>query len=381
MAKKKMTPFGVFIRVFCRTIAVMLVMLAVGFTSYAVTLHYYRSHDVSVDENVKELVLDIVSDAKVTDLAKNLICVTSGNRIEHMVLEIFNTNTLYMDYLTLPVDEEITLSNDLYQRLYAANAEIPQVFKLSNLHKYFEDSTVYEYAEVIVGELLSTEISFYTVMTKNQFQEVFSLKKGFADGTTTKTAVYKKKFWKICAGLKDEDSVSEYIEAMYDHGLLSNLSVKNRQKYAKNYAKLTKKNIHFYPSYLTAGDTVMFDAQTTGQALADILKNSLSYYTQWQQKEKMANAVSSVGKRIYVANGARVTGLAASYQEILVNAGYTVTGIGNYDGDVLEDTRILVREEGMGYDLLSYFNNASIETGELPEGIDIEIIVGAGDAG
>ena len=58
-----------------------------------------------------------------------------------------------------------------------------------------------------------------------------------------------------------------------------------------------------------------------------------------------------------------------------------MTGIGNYTDEILTDTRILVREDETGYDLLSYFQNASIETAELPEGIDIEIILGTADAG
>lgn len=198
MAKKKTTPFGIFIHMFFRTMGVLLLMLLAGFLSYYITLNYYRTNEIPVDDNVKEAVLDIVSDAKVTEVAQNLICVTDkkGKNIQHMFLEIFNTNANSLDYITLPIDDNITLSNDLYQRLYAANEEVPQVIKLSHLNQYFEKSTTFEYAEIIIGELLGTEISFYTIMPASQFKEIFRIKKGLADGSTCEIISYQKNFGK-----------------------------------------------------------------------------------------------------------------------------------------------------------------------------------------
>jgi len=385
MSKKKKTPFGIFIQMFAKTIVVLLLMLAVGFSSYFITLNYYRSHDVPIDDTVKDVVLDIVSDAKVTDIAKNLICVAkSTGDISHAILEVFNTNTCRMDYITLPIDEDITISNDLYQRLYAVNAQIPQVIRLSNLYKYFDNNTVYEYAEIIIGQMLNTEISFYTIMPKKQYDTVFRTKKGFSDGTTTKITTYKKSFWKVCAGLKDEESIGDYMKTFYDEGLISNLSVGNRQKYAKKLAALQKSNIHFYPSVLKkskAESDAVFDAEETSKLLADILTDSDRCYMEWKEKYTLANAEKSFDKNIYIANGARISGLASSYKEILVGEGYLITGIGNYDDEVITDTKILVREKGMGYDLLSFFSNASVEVADLPDNIDIEIILGTSDAG
>lgn len=384
MARKKATPFSVFLYMFLRTMGVMLLMLLVGFSSYYITINYYRAHETPVDDNVKEVILDIVSDAKVSDISKNLLCITNkaGNDIQYMILEIFNTKTSRLDYITLPVDEDITLPNDLYQRLYAANAEVPQVLKLSKLYKYFENSTVYEYAEVIVGELLNTEISFYTVMPQKLFKDIFNKKKGLSDGSTTKILSYKKSFWKICKGLTGKDIISSYIEQMYDGGMASNLSVNNRKKYADDYKNLQKKNIRFYPAFVKKTDTNhFFDTEKTAEMLTEILEDSDRYYLKWKSNADKVNSEPSYDKNIYIANGARISGLASSYQEILVNAGYTITGIGNYEEDILEDTKILVRKKGYGYDLLSYFKNASIEKAELSEGIDIEIILGTSDAG
>lgn len=384
MAKKKATPFGVFIHMFFRTMGVLLLMLLVGFISYYITLNYYRTNEIPVDDNVKEAVLDIVSDAKVTEVAKNLICVTDnkGKNMKYIFLEVFNTNTSSLDYINLPIDDNITLSNDLYQRLYAANEEVPQVIKLSHLEQYFEKSTMFEYAEIIVGELLGTEISFYTIMPISQFKEIFRIKKGLADNSTCEIISYQKKFWKTCLSLSEKDDISGYIEKMYHEGMVSNLSVKNRKKYTDDYMKLKKDKIHFYPAFRKESDSgTFFDIEATSAMLTEILKSSDRYYKKWNSNAKLINAKPSFDKKIYIANGAKINGLASTYQEILTNAGYTITGIGNYEGDILTDTKILVREEGMGYDLLTYFQNAEIETAELSEEIDIEIILGTNDAG
>ena len=164
--------------------------------------------------------------------------------------------------------------------------------------------------------------------------------------------------------------------------MASNLSVNNRKKYVQDYAKLSRDKIHFYPSYIKKGDTMnFFDAEKTAEMLSGILEDSDGFASGWSSNAQVSSAEKSYDKNIYIANGANITGLASSYRDILVNAGYTVTGIGNYTDEILTDTRILVREDETGYDLLSYFQNASIETAELPEGIDIEIILGTADAG
>ncbi len=383
MSKKKATPFHVFIQVFFRTMGILLLMLLVGFISYYITLSYYRANEIPVDDNVKEKVLDIVSDAKVTEVAKNLICITDkqGKEIKHMFLEVFNTNTSNLDYITLPIDNDITLSNDLYQRLYAANEEVPQVIKLSHLNKYFEKSTVFEYAEIIVGELLDTEISFYTIMPQSQFKDIFRIKKGLTDGSTCEIISYQKKFWKICRSLSTTEEISDYIEKVYEEGMASNISLKNRKKYADAYMKLQKSKVHFYPAFIKKDDRgTFFDEEATANMLAGILKGSDRYYKKWNRDAKLANAEPSFDKNIYIANGANITGLASTYREILTNAGYNITGIGNYDGDILTNTKILVKEEATGYDLLSYFQDAEIEIAELSEGMDIEIILGTKDA-
>ena len=82
---------------------------------------------------------------------------------------------------------------------------------------------------------------------------------------------------------------------------------------------------------------------------------------------------------IEILNSTGINGLASSFQEKLVEQGMNVIRIGNYGDSTLEHTKIIVKEEGTGEDLLPYFEDATIEVGTLENGIDIRIILGTND--
>jgi LCP family protein required for cell wall assembly len=83
--------------------------------------------------------------------------------------------------------------------------------------------------------------------------------------------------------------------------------------------------------------------------------------------------------RIQVLNGSRVAGLGSSVADELGYAGYNVTEIGVYEGGKRESTRIIERVEGMGDELIPFFKSAVTEQGDLPEEVDIQIILGQGE--
>jgi len=94
-----------------------------------------------------------------------------------------------------------------------------------------------------------------------------------------------------------------------------------------------------------------------------------------------ATAISSVGKRIQVLNGSMVSGLAGVIQEKLEADGFTVSNIDTFSGSRMEETRITVREAGMGEDLQRYFNDSTIDVvPNMPGNFDIIIITGIGEA-
>lgn len=89
--------------------------------------------------------------------------------------------------------------------------------------------------------------------------------------------------------------------------------------------------------------------------------------------------ISSVGHTIEVLNSTDTAGVAAGWQETLNADGFNVTQIGNYETEALTSTKIIVSQEGMGQDLVGYFQNATVEVGSISSGVEIQIIVGTED--
>jgi len=88
----------------------------------------------------------------------------------------------------------------------------------------------------------------------------------------------------------------------------------------------------------------------------------------------------SHNQRIQVLNGSLVPGLASSVADILTHDGYNVTNVDIFNGTKENRTRIWVRSNNLGGDLLPYFRNAIIKHHtDLHEDFDIIIIVGRGE--
>ena len=73
-------------------------------------------------------------------------------------------------------------------------------------------------------------------------------------------------------------------------------------------------------------------------------------------------------------------GLAGRARDTLENEGFTISKVSTYKGEQTDYTRIVVKEEGQGQDLLPYFENAVIVVDDLLLGgeDDILIILGLG---
>ncbi len=96
--------------------------------------------------------------------------------------------------------------------------------------------------------------------------------------------------------------------------------------------------------------------------------------------------IASTDKKILVLNSTKTNGLASQWMNKLAGEGFTNVTKGNYSLSKETQTKIYVPEEGMGNDLLQYFNDAVIEVGSLDSGIDVStsgveifIVIGTND--
>ncbi|HBA96498.1 MAG TPA: hypothetical protein DCZ23_00160, partial [Lachnospiraceae bacterium] len=116
------------------------------------------------------------------------------------------------------------------------------------------------------------------------------------------------------------------------------------------------------------------------------LVNNKESYTKAQRRASAAGAsnngkaASSKGLSILVLNGSQISGLASRTKAKLNSAGFSVDDIGDYTDEILTQTKIIVKEEGVGNDIAGYFNNPAVVIGDVQEGFDIQIILGTADA-
>lgn len=169
--------FKVFIKGFLQAIFVIVCMILCGVGGFFGTRMYF-THKADKENSAK--VANMIGDAQLDEVSKNLIYVYNEDKgkISSCVLEVFDTKNNKMDYITIPTSGQITISGDIYKKLYQVNQEIPQVFTLSKLCSYFEDGddTVFGYGVLILEDYFNIDVSYYTVVTTEVFDEMFESK-------------------------------------------------------------------------------------------------------------------------------------------------------------------------------------------------------------
>jgi hypothetical protein len=397
------------------------VILGIGFASYKIS-YSILSDGTVLGKDSSDSLEDIIDDATTDEISKNLIYVSDDkNKITHVMLEICNTQTNNMDYVTIPVHTDYTIPSVMYRKLCQVNQEIPQVVRISKLKQYFNDeSDAYGYGVLIFEKMLGTDISYYTALDQETYDNHYtqkSVKVAYKtkstlnntpdpNGTTpsTQTTLQTKMKLSVFSDAyknqindlgHDQKKIAEFIQEQYKR-LDSNLTVYNKIGYVEAYEKMDVSLCHYWGIPGVYTDKVFaVDTKAAKKALQYLVERT-EVYTAEQDltEENMISASvvdetasddkqessSSKGLKIYVLNGSQIAGLASVTKEKLEGAGYTVPKVGNYTSETLTTTKIKVSKEGQGEDLKEYFNNPELVVGGVTEGYDIEIILGTVDA-
>ncbi len=426
--------FKIFIVGFFKAVAVLLCMILAAVGGFFGTKKYYTVKNQKAKESEAK---KMISGAKVDKVSRNLIFSYNPdkNTISNAVLEVYDTENQVMSYVTIPTSVEVTIPANMYRKLLAVNQEIPQIFKFYKLPKYFdkEDDTKYGYGAIILASMLDVDISYYTVVDKSAFDEVFESQKsnvknngtinGFDySGSTTTAAVddsapsgddpyaHDDSFVNASSGVaantpvQDEGSVGskivnvsvlredyksqfdsvkgdevDFTDYMTDKvfpTFMSNLDSSDKLSYVENYMELDTFNYYVVPGAYH-GKVYSIDSDKASKLFK---KLGVPKSTEGEDytEEEVVESVPEV-TNIQVLNGSGVQGVAAKWQTNLTTNGFTVATIGNYD-QRLSDTLIIVKEEGMGQELMKYFTNPTIQVGAVPDGLDATVVVGINDA-
>ncbi len=358
-----------------KTLLCISLFIVVGALSYKATI--YLNGGNKRNTSTRNSSTEPIITARADEIAQNLILGVDEDtaEVQSIVLEIFNTNTKNIDLITIPADTKVSLSQELYAKLLEANGQVPQIITLSDIGKYFDQSVAYEYEVLILNEFLNTDISFYTALLTEDFDNYFTKE-------TTGDKAYTFKSDKI-EKWKTYTKAEEYLDELMDYykKAQSNLKLSERKAYDSYYLNANYNYIHTYVLKVKdeVGNSVISDEHK--DLIQDILSNDSTYTSHNQDKtETEAEETMATTCRIQILNATGISGLAARYQGVLENSGYTISHIGNYTGEKHEDTRIIVKEDGLGNDLASYFKSPVIETGIIDGEYDILIVLGTKDA-
>lgn len=394
---KKKSIAKVFILSLLKSILGIAIIIAVGFASYKISYMVLSNNSENVGTSSNEI-KDIVEEAQTDEISKNLIYVSNDNKISHLMLEICNTKTNNMDYITIPVGTDYTIPTEMYQKLSIVNQEIPQIIRIGRLKQYFQnDEDAYGYGELIIEKMLGVKISYYTVLDQETYLNHYSRRNtevkfkplSLAESSSEKSVTVTEKinvasrsYVNQLKDIKgDQNKIAEFIKDQYER-VDSNLTVYNKIGYVESYEKMDPDLIHYWGIPGKYSDKIFAVDTKASKSFINNLANNTTTYTQAQVFNKVVktSTKSSKGKSIIVLNGSQIGGLATAAKTTLTNAGYKVKKIGDYTAATLTQTKIIVKEDGVGKDLVKYFSNPVVETGTVDTGYDIKIIIGTADA-
>jgi len=364
----KRSPAQKFVQGLVRTVVFLSIMILAFLGSYKITDSFYKRKGV----NKKDNGIHVEMNGRLDKVAYNLIYAISEDKtIKAALLEILNTESETLGFITIPANSKLTLSSELYKEVLTYNAGAPQIVTVGKLNEVSKKDEQCSFGVTVLNQLLNIDISYYTVMDEADFNEVFEMDK--------ETSYYQlSKECKDSLQSFTEEDIIEKVRA-YDKLTKCSLSLNDRLNYTPALDKVKLDEI-FYMNIAGNEDDDYFEMNGEMNDTLFQLINEGETGESILAKMGMGEQVS-LGKNIMIMNGSRVSGLAASYKDKLVSNGYTVTGIANYERNDVEKTMIMVKEDGVGYDLLAMFKDAEvIVSNTIPDNIDIQIVIGANES-
>jgi LCP family protein required for cell wall assembly len=171
-----------------------------------------------------------------------------------------------------------------------------------------------------------------------------------------------------------------YVTTFFKY-VTTNASVSDALKYVPKLKELDVSKINTYTLPGEARNRYYYDKEETDELVYNIFKRPVSEMTEDTSSidgsEGGSTVADSKDASIMVLNGGYTTGKAGEVRDTLTEDGYNVEEIGDYDDTRKTQTRIYVNDDGLGEDLIKYFNDAEIiHNKQITGDYDIVIVIG-----
>lgn len=356
-------------RTFLKTMGVILLLLGVGVGSYFLTLLYLRTTERDERSKTYEHVIDINVGTESSNLIYSVD--TKSKKVKAIVLELFDKETGNLDYITFPVNTQISLSKAKYEEYLKINSQIPQIVTLGDINQYFGGDVAYEYGILLLQEDLKVDIGYFTAMDSVEFNKRFD----------KKNEIYKpsQEYLETAAQNKDEASMKKFIEKEWD-SVISDITLSQKHAYAAGFLKVKLKCIRAHKAY---AEELKGKATLDGEKTKKMINRIWESPERTEKTKKSGNSGGKSGidkiksKGIQITNGSNINGLAASFKSKLEADGLNVLGVGDFSGAQQTQTVIYAKKKEWADCLKPYFRKASVQESQtLTNGADIEVILG-----
>lgn len=248
-----------FVKGFIQSFFIVAILFGAGILGYKLTMSSWQVpekeavvayQDETVPDNLTQPIIDKVS--------TNLIyCYNEKTKeIEKIVLEIFQSDTKQLTYITIPMRTQLNISDSFYRKMISVQPAMPQVLQLSAMTSYLDTDTVFDYGKLMVEDLLGTTIDYTTVIPKDTYDTIFISKNIVTSidndkGTVTQAPKqqlpvesFSKKYIKLIKTIHTEEDLKQYISDLYPT-MKSTMPLEEKLDYLESYILTPLNNISF----------------------------------------------------------------------------------------------------------------------------------------
>lgn len=348
-----------------------------------------------------------------------------GTRTDVNMVLHYNSATESIDLVSLPRDTRVTPTAEVRENISEAGRSCPQEMKLNAIHAYSGEEMGCENTVLQIEDLLGIQIDHYVKIDLEAFHAIvdaiggvdlyvpqdmywdmsdtgdtfINLKEGqqhldadeaeqlirfrrYAEGDVARIEVQqlflKALAEKVLSTQTILTNLPDLISVMYKY-IETDVSLAEAVKYM-NYVdkvdmnKISMETLPGVGQYVGGVSYFIHDPEATREMVDRVFYSVPSLATD-------TTTVDSKTLVIEVCNGGDISGLAGKYSQILEEDGFRVATPTNYSGEQSTYTRIQVKNEGIGTDLIPYFADAKIEVApeEIGDSVGIRIILGTSE--
>lgn len=348
---------------------------------------------------------------------------------EYIILSMLNKDTNALNLIMLPENAQVTVGKSIQKKLSKKMSGIGSAVQFHDIGRAFGEDH-YDMIAKIVEEMLNIRISAWDHMTSKNAIDFLNSVKGTSlslndtisyrdmdgilhmieKGDTEIDGEQAFAYMTYLDGTDSQESDRLEHEDTYLRLFLERLVAKKKaadivENYQKNVTSSSKRDfenmknafasasdIDFITFRILQGseknDVFTIDSQKAQLQVGTLMKQAASYNSgdnlgkesdDVSDEDSFDESENGDSKDLFIEiyNAAYVQGLASEWEYYLEDEGYQITYVDTYqDEGPISTTRIIVDKDGIGQDLLKYFDGAEIKVGKIDSGGDIRIFVG-----